>query len=253
MTLNQPIENSAPRIHHRTMTDTFNFRQSLRLLRWVGYGLLVLVLFDFADVLIPPQFMNPTWELQAVGTMVEQVPLLWIGLMLIFLGESYGYSKGEKILLKTLSWFTLLAGIAYLLFIPLTAINSVRIDRENYQEVTTEVAERMPVIQQVKTELDKAETASDLARVLSYLNGAGISPEIKNGQKFQEVKAQLSKSIAQGESQLNTQAQTAIESQRLSLIKKCVKWNLGALISGFLLLSIWRGTQWVRHLQLEED
>lgn len=252
MTLDQPIENSISRAHSRPTVDTFNLRRTLRLLRWIGYGLLFLVLFDFAEILVPPQFMNPTWELQTVGTMVEQVPLLWIGLALIFLGESYEYSKREKILLKTLSWFTLLAAIVYFLFIPLITANSVRIARQNYQQVTAQVTERMPIIQQVKTELDNAETAADLSKVLSYLNGVGITPEIKNGQKMEEVKAQLVKSVAEGESQLKAQAQSAINSQRLSVMKKCIKWNIGALISGFLLLSVWRGTRWVRHLQLEE-
>jgi hypothetical protein len=76
---------------------------------------------------------------------------------------------------------------------------------------------------------------------------------VENGQKLQEVKAQLVTSIAQSETQLKAQAQATSDSQRLGLSKKAIKWVLGALISGFLLMGIWRNTRWVRQMSLEES
>ncbi|MDY7023338.1 MAG: HpsJ family protein, partial [Cyanobacteriota bacterium] len=52
--------------------------RSINLVRWVGYGFLVLSFFDLIDILYPPDFMNPAWELQTMGQIVERlaVPLL---------------------------------------------------------------------------------------------------------------------------------------------------------------------------------
>jgi membrane protein implicated in regulation of membrane protease activity len=234
------------------MMDEFNFKPGFRILRLIGYGLFILVLIDIADIWIPAQLMNPSWELQAIGSMVEKVPLLWISLALIFLGEYYGYRRSEKLLLKFLSWFALLAGVLYFLFVPLSIFNLVRVDRQNNQRVRTEISQRTPVIQQIKDQVNQVETGEDLSRALSYLNQAGVYPKIENGQKLQEVKAQLVNSIAQSENQLKSQAQATIDSQRLSVTKKSIKWVLGALISGFLLMGIWRNTRWVRQMSLED-
>jgi hypothetical protein len=235
------------------MMDAFSFKQGVRILRHIGYGLLLLVLFDFSDIWLPPQFMNPSWELQAIGAMVEKVPLLWISLALIFLGEYYEYGKRERLLLKSLSWFALLVGILYFLFIPLGIFNLVKVDRQNQQRVNSEISQRMPIIQQIKTQINQVETAADLTKALNFLSSAGVYPEIKNGQKIPEVKAQLVQSVTQSETKLNAQAQATIASQKLSLLKKAIKWTLGALISGFLLVSVWRSTRWVRQMPLEDN
>jgi membrane protein implicated in regulation of membrane protease activity len=234
------------------MMDEFNFKPGFKILRLIGYGLLILVLIDIADIWIPPQFMNPAWELQAIGSMVEKVPLLWISLALIFLGEYYGYRKGEKLLLKFLTWFALLAGVLYFLFVPLSVFNLVRVDRQNNQRVKTEISQRTPVIQQIKEQVNQVQTGEDLSRALAYLNQAGVYPKVENGQKLQDVKAQLVTSIAQSETKLNAQAQATMDSQRLGVTKKAIKWVLGALISGFLLIGIWRNTRWVRQMPLED-
>lgn len=58
--------------------------RSASLLRWVGYGLLVLALMDVVDILLPPQLMNPAWEFQTIGALVERVPVPLLGLALVF-------------------------------------------------------------------------------------------------------------------------------------------------------------------------
>ncbi len=52
-----------------------NVSLSSSLFRLVGYGLLVLALFDLIHILIPLQLMNPMWEFQTVGALVERVPV----------------------------------------------------------------------------------------------------------------------------------------------------------------------------------
>ena len=45
------------------------------ILRLLGYGLLLMAVVDLFFLLIPPQFMNPLWEFQTMGAVVERIPL----------------------------------------------------------------------------------------------------------------------------------------------------------------------------------
>ena len=42
----------------------FSQEGSTMILRCLGYGLLVLALFDVVEMFVPPNFMNPAWEFQ---------------------------------------------------------------------------------------------------------------------------------------------------------------------------------------------
>ena len=57
------------------------------ILRLLGYGLLLMAVVDLFFLLIPPQFMNPLWEFQTMGAVVERIPLTLLGIVLTFYGE----------------------------------------------------------------------------------------------------------------------------------------------------------------------
>ncbi|MCJ8280423.1 MAG: hypothetical protein MJK14_11100 [Rivularia sp. ALOHA_DT_140] len=54
----------------------FGMVDSISIMRWVGYGLLILALFDVIEMFIPTRFMNPNWEFQTFGALVEKVAVL---------------------------------------------------------------------------------------------------------------------------------------------------------------------------------
>ena len=62
----------------------FGVLDTLPILRWVGYGFLVLGLFDTIEIFIPAKFMNPSWEFQTFGALVERVTVPLIGFVLVF-------------------------------------------------------------------------------------------------------------------------------------------------------------------------
>jgi hypothetical protein len=70
--------------------------QSLRLVHWMGYGLLLISLLNLANVLYPVQFMNPRWEFELIGQMVEAAPVLLLGFVSIFLGEKALRASWER-------------------------------------------------------------------------------------------------------------------------------------------------------------
>ncbi|MBW4662271.1 MAG: HpsJ family protein [Drouetiella hepatica Uher 2000/2452] len=220
--------------------------QFVKPLHWIGYGLLILSLISLVDALVPTDLMNPVWEFQTMGAIIEQSPLILVGLFMVFLVDPDRLMKWDEFILKGLSWLALGVGLMYLLMIPLCIVDAVRVHRQANQQIFSQVSEKREAVQQVKDKLNQAKTVGELEQLLISLDGAGVAPEITPTQPVEQVKQKLAQAIAQGEQNLNAQAQQAQQAQSLDLLKKAVKWNLGALVSGLLFISIWRGTPWAR-------
>ena len=220
------------------MNQTEGFSSSL--FRWVGYGLLIFTVFDFVDTLLPPQLLNPVWELQTVGALVERVPVPLLGLALIFFAEAMSKGKGGPVL-KGLSWVALGMGVFYLLFIPLTITNTWRVNQQTNAQAAAQVGQQMAQIQQVRSQLDSA-TPQELNQLLSRFN----SQSQANIQTTGQLKQQLAAQLDQAETNLKTQSAEARGKARLTLVKDAVKRTLGALVSGVLFIRIWSLTNWAR-------
>lgn len=223
----------------------FGIVDSLPILRWIGYGLLILAFFDVIEMFIPARFMNPNWEFQTIGALVERVAVPLIGFAFVFLAGLNERGKKEAIILKILSWLTLFLGIIYFIIVPLGIVNTVRIHKQNNQQITVRLNQQKSVIQQVKKRIDGPINEAQMQQLLARLSG-GRAPEIKSPQELEQAKQQVSTFINQGKNQLTKQVETARSNQRLNLLKKSVKWNLGALIAGALYITIWRSTAWAR-------
>ncbi|HEY9844741.1 MAG TPA: HpsJ family protein [Candidatus Caenarcaniphilales bacterium] len=209
------------------------------LFRLVGYGLLVLALFDVIDIFVPSRFMNAVWELQMVGSLVERAPVPLLGLMLVFVAAVNAPVKQEKPVLQFLSWTSLLVGILFLLLIPMTLSAAWRINDQTSLRLRTQYTQQMSQVQQLKGQLSKA-TATELETLLSR-QGRSV-----NQQNTQELKQQFFSEITAAETRIKQQSETAQTNARQSLIKNFLKWNLGALVCSVLFLQIWNLTRWVR-------
>ncbi|AFY58421.1 hypothetical protein Riv7116_6064 [Rivularia sp. PCC 7116] len=223
----------------------FEMVDSLPAIRWIGYGLLILALFDVIEMFIPAKFLNPNWEFQTFGALVERVAVPLIGFAFVFIAGLNERGNKEGIILKFLSWLTLLLGIIYFITVPLGVINTARIYKQQQGQITARLNQQKAAIEQVKKNLDGPINEVQMQQILAQLSG-GRAPELKNSEELQKAKQQLSDFVNKGESELETQVQTARTNQRINLLKKSVKWNLGALISGALFITIWRNTGWAR-------
>lgn len=216
------------------------------LLRWIGYGLLLLTLLDLIETFIPLNLMDAAWELQTIGTLVERVPVPLIGLGFVFLGEKEKRQRWELPLLRALSWLALLIGVLYLLLFPPGFVNAIRIDQQNRQQISAQVGRRMTQIRQFEERLDEAMTVADLEELLGRFDSRDRSFGADDSQQLDAIKEQLATSIAQERARITSQAEATRASQRLGLLKRSVKWSIGALVSGVLFIGIWRGTRWAR-------
>lgn len=223
-------------------SDSDELPSSLIIFRSVGYGLLLFILIDFIDIIFPLHFMDPTWEFQTIGTVVERVPLPLIGLLFIFYKEASFRAKWELSVLKLLSRASLLFGILFLLLIFLCVSNALRINKINDDRVNTQINQQLSQVQQIEQQLNKA-TASELEDFLARSNTKGVLPDVK---KPQELKSRLLAEVDKSRSNLKVQAEATRRTRRLALIKSSVKWSLGCLIAGDLFIRIWQATRWAR-------
>jgi hypothetical protein len=222
--------------------QSFAFSQqgSMAILRTLGYGLLALAFLDTVVILFPPQFMNPAWEFQSLGALVERVPVPLIGFVLVFFGELHSRSKWELPILKFLSWFCLLSAILFVLLIPLGVMNTVRLNNQNIAQTETLSKQQVARAEQVEQQLNRATPE----QINDFLKSQGNS--LTANTKPEELKTQILSQVTKSKEQIKTQSELAQSSRGLNLLKSSVKWNLGALVAATLFFTIWKNTSWAR-------
>ncbi|MCF4967944.1 hypothetical protein CV014_12865 [Nostoc sp. CMAA1605] len=207
--------------------------------RLLGYGMLFLALLDIIEMFVPPSFMNPSWEFQTMGRLVNQVGVPLIATLFVFSGKLAKRGKWELPLLALLSRLALLVALLYLLLIPLGVFNTVRLYNTNLEQIKTGYEQRLSQANQVEQQLN--QTSSTQIEDLIKRQGGSL-----NGRNPEDVKNQILSQLTQAKQQLKTQKETNQSSVSLNLIKNSVKWNLGALISAVLFFIIWKETRWAR-------
>lgn len=223
-----------------------SFLNSLPILHWLGYGLLVLSFLDFMESTIPIGFMDPFWEFQFLGQMVERVPVPLLGFVLVFFGRKQIRARWEEQLLQFLSWSTILLAVFFFLLVPLGVIDTIRIYRINQAQITAQVDQQLAQIQVAKEQLQQTKTTSELELFLGNFNSQGEAPTIGDNQSVEALKEQLYQAIENRERDMNSQAKDTLWEQNSNLLKSSVKWNLGALIAGALFVCLWNATPWAR-------
>lgn len=226
----------------------FSMLRSANLLRLIGYGLLIFSLFDTIAIFIPPQLLNPAWEFQTIGQLVERVPVPLIGMVLVFYGEKLGRKKWEIPLVKLLSWLTVLLAVIFFLLAPLGVVNTIRLNNRSTDQIDSEMNQRMEQITQVKDLLAKASTPAEMQELISRLDTQGRAPNITDSQQVDEIRTQVSDVIKQAEETMQTQVNEAKLNRRMALFKNSVKWNIGALVAGALFIFLFTGTNWARKM-----
>ena len=217
---------------------------SLAILRLVGYGLIAMAAIDYITLLIPPRLMNPVWEFQTIGAIVERIPIILLGLVFAFCGEREQRTPIETLLLRWLSWFCLVFAIFLFISFPLSIVNGFRIYYNNNAEVNLEIANRIEALAKFQTELESAQSLEQIGTVLQKQSNSRVRiPESVNKE---ELKANILKSLTENQNKLKTQAADLRSNKGLTLLKHGIKWNLGGLISACILLFIWQHTFWAR-------
>lgn len=210
----------------------------LALFHVVGYGLLLLTLFDVLAALIPFHLSNPGWRFQTAGNFVEHATICLIGFILVFYGDLDNRKKKELSLLKGLSWLTLIIGIFYFALVVVFFITPPTLNDSSQERVRAEFAPRIAQAQEIQSQLNKAEPVRLEALMKNNRVTAGTDP--------QTFKAQVMKEAATAEQKFKDQADNSNNTQRLALFKDAIKWGLGSMVIGVIFIRIWAATEWSR-------
>lgn len=232
-----------------TITNQANFLQehqffSIATVRILGYGLISLALIDFINIVIPPQLMNPTWEFQTIGLLIDRIPLTLLGMVFVFYGTKECRRIVETKLLKGLSWLCLGLAIFLIITFPLNIVNGFRIYYGNSSQVNLQVANKVENINNFQSDLQSAQTLDEIGNALGKQSKKQVrlSPDLNK----EEFKSNILENLADNQNQIKSQAKQINSQQKSMLLKKCIKVNLGALISAFIFFFIWKETNWAR-------
>lgn len=207
-----------------------------RLVRAVGYGLLLLLLFDLVAMVIPFRFMDPNWEFQRFGELIEKIAVPLIAIAMIFFGEEQPRGKFEQLFLKGLSWFCLLAGIGLIFLIPFAVSNTHRLLLQSDALIETQYRQQKYQAEQLEQQLKKATDE----QVKEFLQSQGryfdnLTP--------QQIETELLSIMTEAKHKLWAVYEAKRADQRSLVLKNCIKWSLGAVVSGIVFIYIWRLTK----------
>ena len=214
------------------------------ILRLVGYGLLLMAIVDICFLLIPPQLMNPLWEFQTVGAIVERIPVTLLGIVLVYYGERSDRAPIEAFILKGLSWFSLVSAILLLLIIPLNISNSFRIYNQQNATANVQFVSQKDAIEQFKEQLSAANSKDEISAIIQQQAKQKIN--ISDSVNTQKLKDNILTNLQNNQDNITSQVQAFRAQKRSLLLKNCLKWNLGALIAAILFFLIWKSTGWAR-------
>ncbi len=222
------------------MAESTTENRSVYRFRWIGYGLLAYALMDAVQVLYPPRFTNPAWEVQSIGTLVERVIVPLLGMALVFFGEFYDRTRFEKLPLKVLSWLCLVLSIVFLLVIPLGVFGTARLDFQNDQKNNRQAEQQLSQFNKIESQLNQSNSG-DL-QALAAKAGLPIDPT----KDPQALKAEMLSRLTALRSQFQSQYEENRTTQKQTLFKNAVKWNLGALLASSLFFILWKSSDWAR-------
>ncbi|NJN23357.1 MAG: hypothetical protein HC810_01750 [Acaryochloridaceae cyanobacterium RL_2_7] len=234
-----------PQIDEQVKQFSLSQFRSMGLVHILGYGILLLTLVDVFTIVFPPRFMNPTWEFQSFGQCIERAPVLFLALVLIFFGEGNPRGKIERVFVKVLSWITLVLALLCFVLVPLGIFNTIRIDQTNEQRANFELSQQLSQLRQVKTQVEEAESAEDLRGLVSLLGSGGSAPSL-DSEDLSQTQGRLFEILKNREQLFVADSSRQISKKHRALIKQSFKWNLGAVITGTLLLLSWINTRWAR-------
>ncbi|MEM6598362.1 MAG: HpsJ family protein, partial [Cyanobacteria bacterium P01_C01_bin.69] len=198
---------------------------SLGVPRIVGYSFLIMVLLNWTDILLPPRFLNPTWELETVGAIVESTPLLLFAAVLFFYGENEYRNRLEQILVRVLSQICLPVAICFFLLVPMSANSTIRINQEIDSQVGDSFGFQMAQVDELEQQLEQASNEE----IIAILKSQGVQGVVED----QSIvpKELLLDYLTETRQEIRRETNAAKRRRKRSTTKNAMKWTIGAIIS----------------------
>jgi hypothetical protein len=209
------------------------------LLRWAGYGLLGLSIMDLLESAVPWDWMNPAWEMQFMGALVDRSPVPLLGLVLVFVGGTHLRRRWEAPALAGLSWMALVLGVLLFLMTPLIITNTFRLEQRATAQITSQMGQQLD-------QAEKARAAVQGANPQELENLVRRMGRPADGKTSQQLRSEMLAEFTKAKEMLQRQAGEARDNQRTTLIKRSAKMGAEAVLVGIVLVVVWRSTAWAR-------
>lgn len=212
--------------------------RSVALIHWIGYGLLVFGFLDIFFLLISPSWVTPGWFLLVLEQYVAFVPVLLIGFGLAFFGELKPRVYWEVLVLRWLSWLTLILSAIFLILIPLGIYSTVQLNNQNEQAITQKGQYDLVRLETFQQKLSKSNSLAEL-RILSRAIGVEESQD-ENLKQAIDRKIESQKKVTQSDTK------SKITSTQFRSFKKIFKLSIGAVLASLAHVLLWKNTLWAR-------
>ncbi len=217
-------------------------RFSVKLLRRVGWGLLLLYSVDLVQMLFPLALGDPLWEFRKVVDLVQIAPLPLLALVLVFQGERLDRSILERRFLWLISQLLLGVAIAYLLLVPLTLSAAVRIHTQNRNQVSNSMATRQQVLNRSARRLEGL-APDDLKRLETQSGPALPQPKELTPEEFRR---QLRRYITEVQTRVKLEADESLLALRRNLMRATAKAIAQTVVCSAIVFYVWKKTDWAR-------
>lgn len=237
----------------------FNQKSLYAVVRAVGFGLLLLTAVDFLATLVPPSFTNPNWELATAGRFIDLAWAPLLGFILILSSppdESQEVADEEigwrrfltpsrwRWTLRVCSYLPLALGILYFLMVPLMVVNGFRIQNRNRTEfnLLVETQQRQLAAGQAEISQLPVEQLLPLYQSLTGPNPSSVDT------RPDALRAEISGLLKRNADQAKTEAERNLREVQTNVFRSVIKWVIGAVVAGTLLIYLWQFPAWWRFL-----
>lgn len=202
-----------------------------RPLDWTGFLLLALFSIWSLLAILPLQLHSPIWGHQLVVTLVNNAPLLLIGVALLRLAIAWGAGGAPAVLVWRLRICRLaaLAAVVYFLLVPLDLVSTWR----QVQGLQLQAQRRQRAVDRVEQQalqaIDQAADGASLASRLRQLQGPQLT-STDLAQPLPDLKLQLRASLASNFAVLRNRAAGPRAETLFAMGRESLRLVLSALV-----------------------
>ena len=206
----------------------------------IGYGIFFESLADFLHVLFPLQLFNPVWELQTIGSLIDQSWALLIGMGFICSRYFTGNQKDTRLIeflgLKFIRWFFLILAILYLFLAPLVVLNSFRMTTGIRQQVAQQQQAKITQIDQIQNQSSKITNPDQLRALAQSLN---INKDDIARLSNDQLPASIQQQLSTVKSRIEAEAAIARRNQLQKLWQNSIRMIFAQVFLSFIFIFIW--------------
>lgn len=205
-----------------------------RQLNRTGHGMLALFLVTLITAALPPRLLDPAWQIQLSGTLVNNGTIALLGLILVALASYLNPDQaGIKQRLGLLRRLATIAVAGYLLLIPLQGLSVWRGIRESSQRLAIQrngLEKRLDAIAKL---VNESKSSAEIQEGLRRLPGAPQIPADQLAEPLPQLRQRFAAGLQRSRARLRATDATPNADAVQRLLKETLRIALSSLAMAF--------------------